>query len=140
MITVRDVPAAKFIAEFVKTLKLNENFVVPAWSDIAKTGVHKELAPYDPDWYYIRAAAVIRKIYLRKGTGVGALRKRFGGCFRRGTRPEVHQDASGKIIRSILINLDNLKYTEATGKGGRQVSRVGQGACDLIAREIATSA
>ena len=32
-------------------------------------GVHKELAPYDPDWYYIRAAAIVRKIYLRQGTG-----------------------------------------------------------------------
>lgn len=28
------------------------------------------------------AAAIIRKIYLRPGTGVGALQKRFGGCFR----------------------------------------------------------
>lgn len=30
---------------------------VPAWVDIVKTGAYKELAPYDPDWYYIRAGA-----------------------------------------------------------------------------------
>lgn len=28
---------------------------LPEWTDIVKTGVLKELAPYDPDWYYIRA-------------------------------------------------------------------------------------
>jgi small subunit ribosomal protein S19e len=36
-------------------LKNNDKFVVPKWADTIKTGVHKELAPYDPDWYYIRA-------------------------------------------------------------------------------------
>lgn len=28
---------------------------LPEWTDIVKTGTFKELAPYDPDWYYIRA-------------------------------------------------------------------------------------
>ena len=28
---------------------------LPSWTDIVKTGKLKELAPYDPDWYYIRA-------------------------------------------------------------------------------------
>jgi hypothetical protein len=28
---------------------------LPPWTDIVKTAKFKELAPYDPDWYYIRA-------------------------------------------------------------------------------------
>lgn len=28
---------------------------LPEWTDIVKTAKFKELAPYDPDWYYIRA-------------------------------------------------------------------------------------
>lgn len=28
---------------------------VPTWVDIVKTGTYKELAPYDQDWFYIRA-------------------------------------------------------------------------------------
>lgn len=28
---------------------------LPHWTDIVKTATFKELAPYDPDWYYIRA-------------------------------------------------------------------------------------
>ena len=28
---------------------------IPDWVDLVKTSKAKELAPYDPDWYYIRA-------------------------------------------------------------------------------------
>ena len=57
---------------------------VPKWADIVKTGIHKELAPYDADWYYIRCAAVARHLYLRPGVGVGSLRKVYGGAQNRG--------------------------------------------------------
>lgn len=58
-ITVRDVPADKFIAAYAEVLKNNDKFVVPKWCDIVKTGVSKELAPYDPDWYFVRAGKFI---------------------------------------------------------------------------------
>lgn len=54
-VTVRDIKPAEFITEFSEHLKNKDNFEVPKWADIVKTGIHKELAPYDPDWYYIRA-------------------------------------------------------------------------------------
>jgi hypothetical protein len=58
-VTVRDVAAPKFIAAYADILKNNDKFVVPKWVDLVKTGVHKELAPYDPDWYYIRAGIIV---------------------------------------------------------------------------------
>jgi small subunit ribosomal protein S19e len=136
-ITVRDVAADKFIAAYAEVLKNNDKFLVPKWVDLVKTGAHKELAPYDPDWYYVRAAAIVRKIYLRQGTGVGALKKRFGGCYRRGAAPERHQDAAGGLIRTICLSLDELNITEAHGKGGRKVTRTGQQALDLVAGQVA---
>ena len=57
-ITVRDVAAPKFISAYTEVLKNNDKFVVPKWADIVKTGVHKELAPYDPDWYFVRAGNI----------------------------------------------------------------------------------
>lgn len=56
-VTVRDVPADKFISAYAEVLKNNDRFAVPKWVDIVKTGVHKELAPYSPDWYFIRAGS-----------------------------------------------------------------------------------
>lgn len=37
---------------------------LPSWVDIVKTGAFKELAPYDPDWYYVRAG-----VHPRSGGG-----------------------------------------------------------------------
>lgn len=32
-----------------------EQVELPPWADIVKTARFKELAPYDADWYYVRA-------------------------------------------------------------------------------------
>ena len=82
-------------------------------------------------------AAIVRKVYLRESTGVGALKNRFGGKYRRGARPGKHQDAAGGIIRTILCTLDELRITEKSAKGGRKISRVGQQALDLVAGQVA---
>lgn len=34
---------------------------LPSWVDLVKTGTFKELSPYDPDWYYIRAGECPRR-------------------------------------------------------------------------------
>ena len=54
-VTVRDIKPAEFIKAYAAHLKTKDNFEVPKWADIVKTGIHKELAPNDPDWYYTRA-------------------------------------------------------------------------------------
>lgn len=34
---------------------------VPVWADLVKTATFKELAPYDADWYYIRAGTCLKE-------------------------------------------------------------------------------
>ena len=48
--------------------------------------MHKELGPYNPDWFYVRMASIARHIYLRQGVGLGALTKVYGGRQRNGCR------------------------------------------------------
>ena len=52
--TVKDVSAADFISAYANHLKKNNKLDRPEWLDFVKTGVGKELAPYDPDWIYTR--------------------------------------------------------------------------------------
>jgi hypothetical protein len=47
--------ADAFITAYASHLKRSGKLEVPAWVDLVKTGSFKELAPYDPDWYYVRA-------------------------------------------------------------------------------------
>lgn len=92
---------------------------------------------FERNHFWNCVAAIVRKVYLRPGTGVGALRKRFGGNYRRGAAPEIHSDGAGGLIRAILLTLDDLKITEKTEKGGRKISRIGQQALDLVAGQVA---
>jgi len=57
---------------------------VPNWADVVKTASYKELAPYDPDWFFVRAASMARKVYL-KGAPC-ALRPRAHAVGSAGTR------------------------------------------------------
>ena len=52
---------------------------MPEWSNLVKTSKHKELAPVDGDWYYVRCAAVLRRIYMRGKIGTTGIAKRYGG-------------------------------------------------------------
>lgn len=54
-ITVRDVDAQKFVVAYAAHLKRTGKLEVPSWVDLVKTAPHKELAPYDADWFYVRA-------------------------------------------------------------------------------------
>merc|ERR1711988_1741543 len=95
-VTLKDVSAEAFIKEFAAHVKRSGKVELPSWHNIIKTGHYKELAPYDEDWYYVRLASIARKVYLRQKTGVGALRKVYGGADRRGTCPSHHVIASGR--------------------------------------------
>lgn len=53
--TVIDVAPQDFVKEYAAHLKRAGKLPVPEWVDLVKTGVHKELAPYDKDWFYVRA-------------------------------------------------------------------------------------
>lgn len=139
-VTVRDVSAADFIAAYADHLKRSGKMELPKWWDIVKTATYKELSPYDKDWYYIRAASIARKVYLRQNTGVGALKKVYGGSGRRGTMRSRFHKACGGLIRHILHQLEEMqvveKCPEGVNKGGRKISSHGQQDLDRIAGQI----
>jgi small subunit ribosomal protein S19e len=134
--TLRDVDAHKFIKAYAAHLKRAGKLEVPSWIDLVKTSTAKELAPSDPDWFYVRVASIARHIYLRPGVGVGALRLVYGGRKNNGCRPSHHSDASGSINRKALQALEKLRILQKDAKGGRRISSEGQRDLDHIAVSI----
>lgn len=125
MTTPYDVPADKLINVVSKDLKENLKFKKPEWADFVKTGVSRDRAPEDPDWWWIRAASILRKLYIEnKGIGVERFRTVYGGRKNRGVKPEHFYKGSGKIIRTILQEFDNLGLTERSQKG-RKITEKG---------------
>ncbi|EDO34868.1 predicted protein [Nematostella vectensis] len=135
-VTVKDVDSHKFVKALAAFLKKSGNLKIPDWVDLVKTGKFKELAPYDPDWYYIRAAAILRHIYLRGGVGVGALRKIYGGRKNRGSAPSHFEVGSASVARSVLKGLEQIKLVEKASTGGRNITSQGQRDMDRIASQV----
>ena len=135
MTTVYDVPADHIIRRAAEELKKRKEIVPPTWATFAKTGVHKELPPEDPDWWFTRAAAVLRRVYVDGPLGVQRMRSFYGGNKNRGSRPNAFRKGSGSILRKSLQQL------EAAGliihdKTGRRVSPAGMAFLDNLSQEV----
>ena len=139
VVTVKDVEPAVFISAFAQHLKRQGRFELPKWNDIVKTGVSRELAPYDPDWLYTRAASLIRKVYIRSGSGVGGFSKVYGKAKRRGTQTNTWNTGSRKIIRYCLIQLQGMDLIEEDENGGRRITKEGQRELDTVANQVGQS-
>jgi small subunit ribosomal protein S19e len=138
MVGVRDVPAQKLIDRLKEELKKFKEISPPTWAKFVKSGVHKERPPDQLDFWYIRSAAILRRIYLDGPVGVERLRTYFGGRKRRGRRPARFRKASGAIIRKILQQLEAAGFVEKK-KDGRAITPKGQSFLDKLAYEISKS-
>uniref|UniRef100_A0A1W7R9N6 Ribosomal protein S19 n=1 Tax=Hadrurus spadix TaxID=141984 RepID=A0A1W7R9N6_9SCOR len=135
-VSVKDVDQHQFVEALAAFLKKSGKLKVPEWVDVVKTGIHKELAPYDDDWFYTRCASVARHLYIRSPAGVGAFTKIYGGRHRRGVRPSHFCPGSSSIARKALQALELLKLVEKDTNGGRKLTSQGRRDLDRIAAQI----
>lgn len=89
----------------------------PEWAEFVKTGVFKERPPVDSDWWYMRAASMLLKIHKLGPVGVSKLKTKYGGRKNMGVAPEHFFKGSGKIIRTILQQLEVAGLLKQDKKG-----------------------
>ena len=92
-----------------------------------KTACYKDLAPYDSDWLYVRAASVAYQLYIRGKVGVSALKSHYGGKQRNGVRPPKHHQGAGKVIRYCLKQLEDAGLVGKVSYQGENGSEVSDG-------------
>ena len=137
MTTAYDVPADVLINRLSGYMKENIREIQPTdWAGYVKTGSHVERAPQNPDWWYVRSASVLRKLYMNGPVGVSRLRKEYGGRKRRGVRPAHFAKAGGNILRSILQQLEQAGLAQKDGTKGRVVSGKGRSLLDAMSTQI----
>ncbi|XP_044935355.1 40S ribosomal protein S19-like [Mustela putorius furo] len=112
---------------------------VPEWVDTIKLAKHKELAPYDENWFYTRAVSIARHLYLRGGTGVGSMTKIYGGCQRNGVMLTHFSRGSKSVARRVLQDLEGLKMVGKDQDGGPKLTPQGQRDLDRIAGQVAAA-
>lgn len=138
--TIYDVDPTELIEELAKELKKVGSIQPPKWASFVKTGAHKERPPAREDWWYVRAASLLRKVRLKGPIGISKLRTLYGGLKNRGYQPEQFRKSSGNIIRKILQQLEKDELVKKDKKGihkGRVITPKGIKLMDNVAKRIA---
>ncbi|HID72109.1 MAG TPA: 30S ribosomal protein S19e [Thermoplasmata archaeon] len=136
MVTVYDVPPDRLIKKLGEHLKKEKKLTVPEWALYVKTGIHREKPPVNDDWWFVRGAAVLRKIYIKGPIGSERLRAEFGGVRDRGSKPYRAVKGSGKIIRTLLQQLEEAGLVTAKERKGRMITPQGQSLLDRLSKEV----
>ncbi|MGI0068324.1 MAG: 30S ribosomal protein S19e, partial [Thermoplasmata archaeon] len=135
----RDVPASALLPRLAAELKGRGAVTPPTWAVFVKTGVHKERAPTNPDWWYLRSASVLRKIYLHGHVGVARLSADYGGKRDRGSAPYHARRGSRAVLREIVQQLERAGLVRPYKTQGRQVTSDGLKVLDTLSRDTLKS-
>jgi len=135
---VHEIPSQKFIIALAEKLKAMEEFKTPEWAEFVKTGRSKERVPENDDWWYVRAASILRTVYVQGVVGVSRLRSKYGSRKNRGMRPEKFYKSSGKIIRVILQQAGKAGFVEhiKEKRTGRRLTKKGLNFLESLAKTL----
>ena len=136
MTTVYDVHGQNLVFDLAEALKNLESITIPEWSVSAKTAAHKENAPDTDDWWYMRSASILRKIYLEGPLGTERLARMYSGSKDRGGKPNKSHPGGRKIIRTVMKQLEAAELITYEKGKGRKISPRGQSMLDGIALKI----
>jgi small subunit ribosomal protein S19e len=133
----------KFIKALADYFREKNLIKVPTWGVYVKCSQSNELSPTDANWFYIKAAAIARRVYITKNKtlGVGTLKRILGKKDRRGSQPNIFSKAAGKIIRNILQQLKKLNYVESycTAENttmGLTMTKLGKSQLEMIGNKV----
>jgi len=110
--SVYELNAQEYNIKLAEALKKVPEFKEPEWVKFVKSGPAKERPIEDEDFWYKRAASILRNIYKKGSVGVERLRTKYGSKKNKGFKPEEFRKGSGKIIRVILQQADKAGFTE----------------------------
>ncbi len=87
------------------------------------------------DWWYLRSASVLRKIYLKGHVGITRLSAEYGGKRDRGSAPYHARTGSRSILREIVHQLETAGLVQPYKTQGRRLSPAGEKLLASVSRE-----
>lgn len=139
MVTIYDAPADEVISALAD--RLQDEISEPEWATYVKSGSGNEFPPDQPDFWYARAASILRRVAIDGPVGVERLTTVYGnkkeGSTRYGVAPNHRTDGSDKIVRTILQQLEDAGFVrDSPGENGRIVTADGQRFLDSTAGSV----
>ncbi|VVB83708.1 30S ribosomal protein S19e [uncultured archaeon] len=124
---VYEIEPQEYNLKLAAALKNVSEFQEPEWAKFIKSSSSKERPIEDIDFWYKRAASILKQIYKKKVVGVNRLRTKYGSKKNRGMKPERFVKSGGKIIRTVLQQADKAGFTESVkdvkGLKGKRMGR-----------------
>jgi small subunit ribosomal protein S19e len=124
----------EYLPKLAEALQKIPEFKTPEWAHYTKSGTSKQRPPTNKDFWHLRAASILRQLYIKGVVGVGRLRTRYGTRKDRGTKPDEFRKAGGKIIRVILQQAEEAGLVEKLSRlqHGRRLTQQGRDLLDSI--------
>ena len=136
MMTILDIKPEIFVSSFAIKLKQMPDFTMPEWAKLVKTSSGNERPPQEKDWWYKRAASILRQMYIKGVIGVNKLSTKYGVKKNRGSRPAKIAKGSRKIIRTIIQQAEKAGLISKAEKKGRQLTKQGLTLLTEVAQSI----
>lgn len=130
-----EVPPTALLPRLAEELRKAGTVSPPAWAAFARTGAHTERAPTQVDWWYLRSASILRKLYTQGPSGISRLAAEYGGRRDRGSAPYHAVKGSRSIVQEILKQLEKGGFVTPVKLRGRALSAKGQSLVDKTAKE-----
>lgn len=134
MVDVKKVPADIMVHELSKRLSEDKRIKEPDWTAFLKAGIHRENSWEQEDWYFVRLASTLRKLYINGAIGISRLSAQYGDATDRGSKRYHPEKGSRFIIRDMFHTLETLGLVKKTATG-RVLSPEGQKLLDQVAKE-----
>lgn len=133
MTSIRNAQSEKLVMKTKEELKKVEAIKPAPWMRFVKSGSQKDRPPVQDDFWYIRAASILRRIYLDGPVGVSRLRSFYGGRQQRGYQHPIAKKSAGNHLRKIMQQLETAGFIKKE-KGGRVITSKGRQFLDKIAK------
>ncbi len=141
MIRGYDVNQIRLVNELAKKLEEDKLTPPPDWAMFVKTGSAKDRIPSQDNWWYLRAASILRRMYVdKRPIGVNRLRNIYGDKEKNRYSGKHFKPASGAVIRHILQELEQaelIKKVKVKNHFGRALTPKGISFTDSVAKEAA---
>ena len=139
-------PADLLIPALADLLSETKGMEATEWSSFVKSGASRERPPTQSNWWFLRAASILRKVAREGPIGVTQLAQTYGGSQDNGAMPNTPGVASRNVIRTALQQLESVGLVEKVptkevdsedGKqqlySGRRITSTGHKLLDSIA-------
>ena len=136
MTTFYDIPSELLIPALAERMAATDGIDTPDWAGFVKTAVSRERPPSQENWWFLRSAALLRKVAREGPIGVTHLSQAYGGSKDNGAMP----NTPAGLVEKVPTKTVETEEGEVQLYAGRRITSTGQKMLNEIAHDCRDAA